>query len=344
MERHLICCSRETLVEFSDKKDFFMSFTADSNALKLQAYLSWYTLLSKEAELCIDINDDDYYELAERKDIIKFLEKSSQGGGSKIRLTPGMLKEDSLSGYCSEFPSSVFLTENLDDSLSSKYGRFFLSTSSMFDMGKLLFEDKKILIEKTGKNRNIRDGWNSIKGLAMPLTDTLLIDNYILSNERDGIWNIIELIRNIIPVNQKYSEIRVAIITALYNDTLSEIERKLDQWYEKLGNAFAKSMSGFQIQLSIGIINAIGMNHDRTLLTNYAWIDSGSGFKVFDSKNNPKATTTLKHSTILSQRSTFPGTASTHECWLSLRKHAKYLFQNSVRAKGDFNKNLLLRF
>lgn len=343
MEKHLVYCSRETLVAFADRGDSILSLSTHNTGLELQSYLSWYTLLAKDAELYLDIDKEDYYKLVEKKEVIKFLEKSSQAGGSKIRLTPGMLSEDSLSDYCKEFPSSLYLTEDTVDSLCSKYGRVFLSSSSMIEMGKLIFEDKKFLIDKKAKSNINPNAWHVIRGLSLPLTDIVLIDNYILKNEIVGIWNITELIKNLIPTNQELQEIRVAILTSNYNEPEKEIERKLNVWFSNLNNSFINNLPGLRINLSIGVINSHGLNHDRTLLTNYVWIGSGSGFTVFKQNGTPAAITTITHSTIFHQTSSYFGSASTLDCWLSLRKHAVYLFERAVLVKGEYKSNLLLK-
>lgn len=333
-----VVCTESTLVSFLSKlKSRLIQVQLEP---KTQIALDWYHLLSKRSDLSLDITPERYEEVFREEELFRFLEKSSQGGGSKIRISPGISKESHE--LCNDFLSAIYLMEDDTDNLSATYGRLFLSSTNMLDIGGLLFNDNKFIVDKKQASISM-SSWDEIKQASLPVTDVVIIDNYLIEEKTESATNISALIRNLIPQEQKCKEIRIAILTGLFKDPQPKIEIKLSNWFDVVSRELGRAFRSVRIDLSIGVIDRIDLNHDRSVLTNYHWLDSGNGFKVFGQNGSPKVSTTKKQSTIFSKKGTLSTSASSFDCWFLLRSHAQHLFKNACSVKGDFTNNLLLR-
>ena len=166
----------------------------------------------------------------------------------------------------------------------------------------------------------------------------IFIDNYII--KQGGISNITDMLKGLIPKDQENGKIRISIITSLFDETIERVEEKGDNWFIELEDSLKNKFRTFTLDISIGIVSLKNLNHDRAVITNYVWIDSGHGFNCFNEKG-PKVTTTIKFMPIFSPSGN-SNASSAFDCWNAMRDHARMLIKSCAYKKGNFNANLLL--
>lgn len=303
--------------------------------------LHWKKLLFKGSYLILDMTDDRYEELVKTDPMFLLLEKSCQGGGSRISASPGILDEYEKNESFGEFLSPMYIGVNFKKEHLMKFGRLIISQSEMNSIGSIIFNDSKYLISDREQKKDTLSSWNDMESVSLPFTDLILIDNYIVKT--GGIGNVTSLLKALIPKNQEKSKIRLTIISAFFKETRSDIERKTNQWYSKLSQTLESKFPKLSFELSVAIITRLGLNHDRAVITNYLWIDSGHGFNCFNDNGKPKVTTTIKHIPIFSLSGIHKSSASSYDCWMTMRNHARKLIVSCSYKKGDFEKNMLLK-
>ena len=325
---------------------FFHEYIHDVQELEhdideLQILTSWKRLLFSEADLLLDISYERWEELFQIEPMFRMLEKSSQGGGSKIQFLPGIIKSLTETEIINEFPSLICLTEKETDILSLENGRLFLSQREMKSTGKILFNNSIFLVSKVPSVKNTLKSWEELATDVIPLTDIVIIDNYLLNHE--GLENLISIIKGIIPDRQSAGPIKISILTGLFKDTPQQIKDKGNLWYSEFTKQIRAKIKNLSFEVSLGIFSNISLNHDRSLLTNYIWIDSDHGFNCFTNRGIPKVTTTIKLLPIFSPSGNHKSSVSSFDCWSELRNHAKSLIKKCDFTIGIFKNNLLLK-
>lgn len=340
MRKFEIICSESVLSGFLE--DYISDIQKpDQDIKEIQVLTFWIQILFKESDLIIDISYNRWEELFRTNQLVRILEKTSQGGGSKIQLFPGIIDVYSENKMFGEFTSLLCLTDEKCEELSTKYGRLFISRSNMKNIGKILFQESIYIISRTS-NKTLKS-WKelSFDSISIPSTDIVLIDNYILN--KGGLENIIELLKGIVPKNQQSVTIKISIITALFNKSLPQIKEIGNSWYFNFIQNLNKHFRGFVFNVSLAIFSNRSLNHDRTLLTNYVWIGSDHGFNCFNAKGLPIVSTTVKYLPIFAISGNHDSAVSSYNCWHEFRNHAKQLINNCVFKIGDFDSNLLLK-
>lgn len=340
MRKFEVICSEPVL------SGFFNDYIQDSQDIEhdideIQITYSWKRLLFSESDLLLDISYEKWEELFQLNPMFRMLEKSSQGGGSKIQFSPGIINSITDNEIINEFPSLLCLTERETDDLSLKNGRLFLSQMEMKSTGKLLFKENIFIVSKESKSENTLKSWEELDNNVIPLTDIVIIDNYILNP--DGLENLIAILKSIIPENQSAVPIKISIFTGLFKDTLQQINEKGNQWYTEFTKQIRVKINKLSFDISLGIFSKLSLNHDRSLLTNYIWIDSNYGFNFFNNRGMPKVTTTIKYLPIFTPSGNHKSAVSPFDCWMELRKHANGLIKNCDFTIGNFENNLLLK-
>lgn len=325
---------------------FFHDYLHDIHALEsdineLQILASWKHMLFRESDLLLDMSYERWEDLFQVDPMFRMLEKASQGGGSKIQFSPGIINSITDNDIINEFPSLLCLTETGTNGWTLKNGRLSLTNGEMRSTGKLLFKENIFIVSKESKTANALKSWEELENDAIPLTDIVIIDNYILNPE--GLENLIEILKSLIPEKQSAVPIKISILTGLFKDTSDQIKEKGNLWYTKFTNLIQKQLKTLSFEVSLGIYSNLSLNHARSLLTNYMWIDSDHGFNCFSNKGIPKLTTIINFHPIFSPSGIHKSSVSSFDCWIELREHAKALIKKCEFMRGPFDRNLLLK-
>jgi hypothetical protein len=340
MRRFEVICSESALSGFF--KDYVCDIQdLDHDINEIQVITSWKQLLFNDSEILLDISYERWEELFLSDPMFRIFEKASQGGGSRIQLLPGIINNIAEGEIISDFPSFLCLTDKESEEMSLKYGRLFLSQPEMKSTGKLLFKENIFIVSKTANTANALKSWRGLSNDVIPLTDIIVIDSYITKNE--GLENLVEILKSIIPAKQVTVPINISIITALFNDTIQSVNEKGNLFYSDVVKQLKEEFDYLVFDVSLGIFSNKSLNHDRSILTNYLWIDSGHGFNCFNKRGLPKVTTAIRYLPIFAPSGKLESSVSSFEVWMGLRKHAKRLIQKCDYKKGNFHDNLLLR-
>jgi hypothetical protein len=307
------------------------------------------------------MSKDRFEEYFRSNDLFKLRIKEWVDGGAPLSFNPGIFNIDEKGNHFGDLPSTIFISENSNEKnkeLSDRFGRIFISRNEMKVFGKILFFDSKYIIGSNLKQKNTLKSWEGLSNVKLPFSDLILIDNYFIrsiskSSGRSSIYNLIQILKGLLPRTCKQGSIRLSIISDdnydnNYNIKYTENEkneyrkRTSDDWYQMLLEALKVNFSELCFSVYIAIIPwKKKLNHDRILLTNYIWLDSGHGFDCFDVNGNTKVKTTLKFIPIFSS-SEAPNSASSFDCWLTLKDQVKNMIENNIYEKGKIKSNSLL--
>lgn len=260
----------------------------ESTEVALTSTQHWFVLLSKYAELVLDIGETDFLELAKTNPIIKQVLKNSVSGGSKIQHWKEHIFEIEKDNRFEDFPAAIFLlnqTEKYCDKKIQEYGLIFLNGENYKSFTEKLFLLADIQVKKTRVRSDI-SSWSDFKRLALPMNSLILTDNFILKDKTDISTNLIPLLDSLLPDNLDNCKFNLMIIT-------QEMEPSIfTSRYNEVINQLGKLNRNYEIEFYL-ITASIGNIHDRRIFTNYALLESNNSFTYFDAAGKVKKNTTL---------------------------------------------------
>lgn len=344
MPRFDVLCDENTLVSLFN--EFLITKGSElTDVERLLVITNWYKLIFSKSDLCIDLNYERWKDLALTDPMFKQLWKSHVGGGSRIQINEGIIADfDHNKRYC-ESISPLFLIENEKEKRvepEQEFGRLFISKDELYSKGKLIFNEYKFIVKKDNKSNSSLKSWDDLKSVKTPLTDILIIDNYILKDIELDFYNITGLLKGLINIDSINHSVSLTIITEDTTTPQDKFKPKIEKWLVKLEEKLKETIPLVQFNVSASILTLKGQNHDRAILTNYAWINSGNSFSYFNEKGKPKMITTLQVIPIHSSSATGENTASAFDCWLTIKEHAKKLIENSPNTFGLIKANSIL--
>lgn len=261
---------------------------AESSEFDLTSTQHWFILLSKYAELIIDIEENDLLALAQTNPIFKQLMKNSISGGSKISYWKEHLYEIEKDNRFEDFPTSIFLlkkTESYCNKMIQDYGLIFLNGGNYKSFTGKLFLLTDVQVKKN-KNRSDITSWSDFKRLSHPMNSLILTDNFILKDKSDVSTNLIPLLDALLPEKLNNCKFQLMIVTQEMD--LSMFTSRYTEVLNQLGSL----SRNFEIEFSL-ITASLGKIHDRRIFTNYSLLESNNSFSYFNSEGNVKKNTTL---------------------------------------------------
>ena len=234
----------------------------------MEAIATWANLNSfiSRSSLTLDCTPAQFNAGAQNDPNLKQLWKKNAGGecsidfhGSKFNNIEDLLKQN---------PLCVLLTEDDKTNICSDYGIININLSN-FSKKALYFKDNGVAV----KMGDLWD-WEKIRSVASEAANTLLIvDNYIFKgDEKSNLYKILDII---LPKSLKvdfhltvfYIESRPGSEDNLKN-AIKRIRPNLNVVFEFIKTTKDVN-NGFKTDF-----------HDRAILTNNLWIDSGAGFNL----------------------------------------------------------------
>lgn len=144
---------------------------------------------------------------------------------------------------------------------------------------KLLEKKSDIPIRKNMKPLELFSSWSSLKQYFTPFTDAVIWDNYIFSDQ------------TLIPSNFEKILLELDKATPIkYNLTIITYENdgkyKIDgaDIYEKIKET--KQRLNLKCNVELIVLNQNKKEHDRGIITNYLYVQSGDSFNYFNSKDD----------------------------------------------------------
>ncbi|MBK8493487.1 MAG: hypothetical protein IPL49_22105 [Saprospirales bacterium] len=207
-------------------------------------------------------------------------------------------------GACKLVPNSEFFRKALEDSaeyaqapsrvvfmldrkaedcrqLKTEHGLFFLGTEMEIQEFQSLVEHIEPLVIKKGNvNPGPKQNWSFLKKVSYPSNALIIQDNYLFSGFYE--CNLPHILDNLLPAQLSRSDFHLTIIASEKSGV--DLEKK----YADLLKIIQDLSRPYTIRSQIFTTNKL---HDRELITNYLWINSGFGFNIFNYKGQGRQTT-----------------------------------------------------
>lgn len=199
------------------------------------------------------------------------------------------MKGNSSSSFTPEQLSSVYLlSDNPEDKLDFIKERGNILIGGINDeintLKKLIFDDYQYAC-KIKESDFESKGWNALKEFAMPCTDILLIDNYILSDESLYDYNIYPLLRMISRCGSG-KQINIVIVTKKRNHNRAlkyDFEPDWKNIKSKIKFEIKKECGSKSVNVTFVLLPKDIDEHDRTIITNYVRMHSGDSYNYLNS-------------------------------------------------------------
>lgn len=234
----------------------------------MEAIATWANLNSfiSRSSLTLDCTPAQFNAGAQNDPNLKQLWKKNAGGECSIHFHG--LKFHNIEDLLKQNPLCVLLTEDDKTNICSDYGIININLSN-FSKKALYFKDNGVAV----KMGDLWD-WEKIRSVASEAANALLIvDNYIFKgDEKSNLYKILDII---LPKSLKvdfhltvfYIESRPGSEDNLKN-AIKRIRPNLNVVFEFIKTTKDVN-NGFKTDF-----------HDRAILTNNLWIDSGAGFNL----------------------------------------------------------------
>ncbi len=319
--------------KFSEYYPASIPFPDEQSQKVIKAWFELYSFLSR-SKIVFDLDEVGFSEKALKDERLKYLWKKATEGYCKI----GFNKEafhtikDAPGFYL-----SVVLTKDDFESNCANNGVININASNFIKKVQL-FIDNGVAI---------RDGeewdWRCIKDriIEMESNSMVIVDNYIFGKERNNIYRLLD---SILP-----SECSVPYHLSVFylidkdykEETLKKSENYLRDYIKSIRPKLNSIVEFFQTKKDPN--NAYKTDfHDRALITNNIWIDSGAGFSICEKKfeNCVPVFRSTKSTTV---RVAYPffssnNVKSVDDGYINLIEDAK----NSIQRMGKTSSNRLL--
>lgn len=272
---------------YIDKKNALS--LAESKRQGADLYDNCMRMLKFHGDLYFQFPKGDIKEMPTVMDWIKILTDGIRGDigwGQPIYPQPRPLKANihkQLHGFSDL--SAVYL---LDDEKAENVSKLGLLT--MAPVGKELQVLSKLILTNDGQYTRTftpskMKGWNEIEPCISPLTDIILVDQYILSSPDVYEPNLYTLIEQICSVVQG-GQVNIVIFTLPNNYNKSTQTTFTPEFDKIIKEIKQRTQNITRIKANITFVLSSELEeHDRTLFTNMKFYVSGDSFNYFDSQN-----------------------------------------------------------
>lgn len=258
--RKTVFCEIAFWDKFSECYPVSMPFPDDQSLMFMKAWIELYSFLSR-SNIVLDTDEAGFLEKTNKDERLKLLWKKATGGYCKIDFDKNCFHSDNKT---ERFLKSVVLTKENYESDCSKYGVININTSN-FSEKTQLFIDNGLAIHK-GEEWD----WFSIKDYIaeMGSNSMVIVDNYLFgTNQAPPSDNIYRLLDSILPqtCSSPYH------LSVFYMNGTENNEKD-----------FLREIRNIRPNLNITpeFFNTEKDFHDRALITNNIWIESGAGFSI----------------------------------------------------------------
>ncbi len=243
-------------------------------------YIQLYKLIHQHSDIIIDIEDDELIDIStnpKNENYNPNFKKFFKTGRNHFMGMPEQFEYMNIDeeNYFKNInnPQALFLLSKSEQEckeLENKYGMLFISKNNLQSKLSFLFN---IDIVPITKDKSIAD-WDFLEKYRHPFNSMLIADNYLLKENVEN--NLLQLLKHLLPNTLSVTEFHLTILTSHKATSSFNIEKRYKTILEYLNKTFS-----YKFKLTIVITDKI---HDRNIITNYMWINSGYGFSLF--KNN----------------------------------------------------------
>ena len=239
--------------------------------------------------LHINCSKEEVYSSPEISDWIKMMTDGFNGvlKFNNNIFPPRPIKSNAYVNFNSkDLFSSVFLINDIDAGKLSKKGCFLFADvgCELAILSKLYFDDYQF--SKNISLKKIAD-WSFVSEYAMPLTDVIIADCYCFSKPKLINYNIISFLKEL---TSKAKENSINIVIYTLNEDLPKRD-ELMSMIGRIQNVLKRGIgSHYPPNITIVVLGSkidFG-EHDRTIFTNYQFMDSGPSIGDFFDSNKRK--------------------------------------------------------
>lgn len=274
MERQNVYCEIEFYKLFIDAYPKEVIPT-EEGIKKSKRWINIHSYLFK-SDLILNTNSIEFKALTESNEYFWTLWKRSTSGECGLEFDdkgfPFFEKFDEFISIDNLHFSSVYLTCNSSEccqTIKSFYGVKVIPFENVFKSDKFF----DIQIESIEKGDKSHKNWDFLEIYSHPCNALAIVDNYILKSEMIITENLLPILDRLLP---KKLEIPFHISIFAKNDFNNK------KYHEEISNLITRIKPELSFKLTIHKMQ--NEFHDRSIITNYLLIDSGSGFDLF-SKN-----------------------------------------------------------
>ncbi|MDR1919959.1 MAG: hypothetical protein LBQ65_09990 [Tannerellaceae bacterium] len=273
MERQTLYCELDFLLQLLNNKPAYQPSELEESR-ELAIWKNYVRLFLHNACIFMDAGKEAFYELSKTNKFFTTLLKHFISNQIDLRFYHFEEMEAGAEAFFNEVnPHALFFmgsTERCKE-LAEDYGMIFVSNELRDDFAECIFGYEIDYVSINKKESSLRN-WDFIARYRHPCNSLIIADNYILADNKKMKNNLLKLIDKLLPEKLERS-FQLTIITGSGRDHLS-----IEGRYKFLAEQVHK-LRDYRIELKI--VAKSTDNHDRNILTNYLWINSGFGFTIF---------------------------------------------------------------
>mgnify|MGYP003640747108 CR=1 FL=1 len=233
-------------------------------------------LLKKQLDLRFNFSKDRLKENATLAPLIPIL--TSGLGNTQITFNNDFplrpLKSNSANDFDSNQLSAIYWLSDVDCAKLIESGSVILGEigQEINVINQLFFLQEDYLFEKKWRINGIGfNNWTDIQDYSLPLTDIIIVDNYILSSKEIFATNLL----GYLSVLMTKSQSKANVVVYTHPDRIDGDETEILKEIKKcIKDATGKKGTATLIKTR--------KEHDRTILTNYKRVYSGDTFNFWD--------------------------------------------------------------
>lgn len=282
-------CFQQIYCEISFLKELYdyLGSHFASDEIYESRYLIFKNLINRQCEIWLDVKPENIVELGHSNPYFKILWKNSTQGGARLNdysnIFPYLLKELKDSGFK---PNSLYL-HNQNSTISNKalleLNLLNSNNNNLKIMSKDIFISESLTVSSEAK-MNTFEGWSFLDKIDLPVTDIIIADNYILKEFDEINFNLLNILNHIIKPSLCSKDLNIMI--TVKKDSLSQ--DALVKRIQLLNSSVSKIVVNRKCNIGIYEVRKETL-HDRNIITNYLWINSGHSFDYLNKRNKLKS-------------------------------------------------------
>ena len=203
--------------------------------------------------------------------------------------------------YAGSTGFKLFFVERDDvEVLSHQFGLLYVNSSNLLKVWKLFSDEREDLALPITENTDCNprfDNWSYLRHFTHPLNSIILCDRYILQNKQDFEANVFDLLKCLKCYN--LPQLNILLISELIGSEKQPDGKwiKVDNDINDYGELIRNRLIGPQKikKLNMSVIKLTNTKqkdfyreHDRSLVTNYWYINPQNSFNFFDATSQRK--------------------------------------------------------
>lgn len=295
MEKLDIYCSRSFLDEWMKLLQAFKEDPLENNVSEV-----WnkYFKMLKKGRIRLDLTKQ---ELADELRSNRILLGIYKQGTAEIKPAKESFEQldQGVFDFENAHPSSLFLLNErtaFNENSAGRFGVILFPKEEIQDRAKWLFER---FTREVGKGERIQEDqpWGFLRKFKRPINSMIIIDSYLFGNVdeppkrvlRRLKYNLTSILEELLPATELSNPFHLTIFTYYSKReenamSLQMRRSSLEHYYREVKSLISSLGRSYSVKLSIVSTNHEDRLHDRHIITNYYWLNTGYGCNLFDKR------------------------------------------------------------